>query len=451
MNLALNQSAEPAASTKIPPAQLARNNGDLEYAEAHDRSILVVDDEEAVRTLYATYLGESYSVETAGDAQEALDKLARERFALVLSDIHMPGLGGIELLRKIIERYPDTAVVMISGVNRTQRVIDAIRVGAADYLIKPCELDVLSLCVERALERRVLLRNARRYKKDLEARNQELARQKAELVRLQATILHSEKMASLGLLAAGVAHELNNPAGFVYSNVDVLRGHIAGLKECLEAYDAMPLPSDAVARIAMVKQRVNYAGIMSELDSIIADCYLGAERIRDVVKNLRLFSRLDEAEIKLVDLNEGIESAVRLLSMYYKAGRINLVRDYGELPMINCYAAQLNQVWMNLLVNAAQAIGDKEGEVRVQTRCDGSTVSILVSDTGNGISPENLSKVFDPFFTTKAIGEGTGLGLSISHSVIEQHGGTILVNSVPGGGTIFTITLPVDAEEAKKS
>lgn len=450
MNLASNQSGTPAAST-IPPEQIAHNNGDLEYAEDHDRRILVVDDEEAVRTLYATYLGESYSVKTAGDAREALDQLARERFALVLSDIQMPGLGGIELLRKIIERYPDTAVVMISGVNRTQRVIDAIRVGAADYLIKPCELDVLSLCVERALERRMLLRNARRYKKDLEARNQELARQKAELVRLQATILHSEKMASLGLLAAGVAHELNNPAGFVYSNVDVLRGHVAGLKQCLSAYDAAPLPPDAAADIASLKRRVDYENIMCDLDSIIADCQLGAERIRDVVKNLRLFSRLDEAEIKLVDLNEGIESAVRLLSIYYKAGHINLIRDYGELPMINCYAAQLNQVWMNLLVNAAQAIGDKDGEVRVRTRCDGSTVSILVSDTGHGISSENLSKVFDPFFTTKAIGEGTGLGLSISHSVIQQHGGTILVNNVPGGGTTFTITLPVDAEEAMKS
>ncbi len=450
MNLALTESAAPGAAMNTPPEQVARHHGDLEYAEDHDRRILIVDDDEAVRTLYATYLSETYSVETAGDAQGALEILARERFALVLSDIHMPGLGGIELLRKIIERYADTAVVMISGVNRTQRVIDAIRVGAADYLIKPCELDVLSLCVDRALERRVLLRNARCYKKDLEARNEELARQKAELVRLQATILHSQKMASLGLLAAGVAHELNNPAGFVYSNVDVLRGHVARLKQCLRAYDALSLSPDAAADIASVKQRVDYTNIMDDLDSIIADCHLGAERIRDVVKNLRLFSRLDEAEIKLVDLNEGIESTVRLLSMYYKAGSINLICDYGELPMINCYAAQLNQVWMNLLVNAAQAIGNGKGEVRVKTRCDGSTVSILVSDTGKGIEPEILTRVFDPFFTTKAVGEGTGLGLSISHSIIQQHGGTILVNSIPGGGTNFTITLPVDAEEAMK-
>src|SRR5438309_6140017 len=191
---------------------------DLPYVEAHDRRILIVDDDESVRNLFADYLDESYSCVTAADANDALERLSQEPFALVLSDMQMPGLGGIELLRKIIERYPDTAVIMISGVDRTQRVIDAIRVGAADYLIKPCELDVLALCVERALERRTLLRNARRYKQDLEKRNAELARRKTELERLQAQIVQAEKMASLGQLAAGVAHELNNPAGFIYSN-----------------------------------------------------------------------------------------------------------------------------------------------------------------------------------------------------------------------------------------
>src|SRR3989441_8138319 len=140
-----------------PPAMSAVSqisSSDLPYVEAHDRRILIVDDEESVRNLFADYLDESYSCVTAADAYDALERLSREPFALVLSDIQMPGLGGIELLRKIIERYPDTAVIMISGVDRTQRVIDAIRVGASDYLIKPCELDVLTLCVERALGRR---------------------------------------------------------------------------------------------------------------------------------------------------------------------------------------------------------------------------------------------------------------------------------------------------------
>src|SRR5947209_2711084 len=154
---------------------------DPEYAERHDRRILVVDDEESVRTLFASYLGETYSCETAADAQEALELLSREPFALVITDMQMPGLSGIELLRKITEHYKDTAVIIISGISRTQRVMDAIRVGASDYLTKPCELDVLTISVERALERRMLLRNARRYKQDLEHRNTELAGQKTEM------------------------------------------------------------------------------------------------------------------------------------------------------------------------------------------------------------------------------------------------------------------------------
>ena len=428
---------------------LPNHSLDLEYAEDHDRRILIVDDEEPVRNLFAAYLGETYTCQTAADAQEALEILAREPFALVLTDMQMPGLGGIELLRKIVEHYPETAVIMISGVDRTQRVIDAIRVGASDYLIKPCELDVLAFSIERALERRLLLRNARRYKKDLELRNAELAQQKRELVRLQAQMVQSEKMASLGLLAAGVAHELNNPAGFIYSNVDVLRQYVERLERCLFAYDEINLPNQDAARIAEIKAEIDYDNILGDLGSILSDCHLGAERIRDVVQNLRLFSRLDESEIKQVDLNEGIEATVRLLSRYYKSGRINLEREYGELPLVNCYAAQLNQVWMNLLVNAAQAIEDNDGTVHIRTLSDGKTVSVSVTDSGKGISPENIKRIFDPFFTTKPVGEGTGLGLSISHGIVEQHGGTIAVDNIPGKGTTFTVTLPVDIEETE--
>ena len=159
-----------------------------------------------------------------------------------------------------------------------------------------------------------------------------------------------------------------------------------------------------------------------------------------------MFSRLDEAELKPVDLNEGIEATLRLLSIYYKSGRIRLLRDYGELPQVNCYAAQLNQVWMNLLINAAQAIGEAEGEVRIKTQCEGENVIVSVSDTGTGIEPEHLRNIFNPFFTTKPVGEGTGLGLSISHGVIVRHGGAVVVDSTPARGTTFTITIPVDAK-----
>lgn len=419
---------------------------DLAYAEEHDRRLLIVDDEEKVRSLFAQCLGERYSCETAANAQEALDWLQRAPFALVITDMQMPGIGGVELLRKINELYRDTAVVIVSGVDRTQRVIDAVRMGAYDYVLKPCDLDVLELCVERALERRMLLRNARKYKEDLETRNVELARRKAELERVQAQLVHSEKMASLGQLAAGVAHELNNPAGFVLSNMSALPEYVQRLEKVLSTYDAASLSPADIEVVAAAKREVDYDHILSDLNSIAADSFGGAERIQGIVQNLRLFSRLDEAELKEVDVHEGIESTIRLLSRYYTSPSIALHRIYGNLPRINCYAGQLNQVWLNLLVNAAQAIGEGGGEVSIRTSSQERTVAVSVSDTGSGIAPEHINRIFDPFFTTKPVGEGTGLGLSISHGIIVRHGGSLSVESAVGRGTTFNIVLPVRPE-----
>ena len=359
----------------------------------------------------------------------------------------MPGISGVELLRKIIESYPYTAVIMVSGVDNSQRALDAIRLGAFDYLIKPCDLDVLQITVERALERRQLLLNARQYKIDLEKRNAELARGKADLERLQAQIIHNEKMASLGQLTAGIAHELNNPVGFIYGNLDILNQSIAGLTELLTYFDKAPLPETIASGAMIIKEKIDYRASVEELSLIIEDCRDGAQRIRDIVQNLRTFSRLDEAEFAKTDIHEGIDSTIRILSRYYTADNVTLIRDYGELPPVDAYVGQLNQVWMNLLANAAQAVsaGSSGGEVRVTTRAeaDGESVSVSVQDTGCGISGEHLNRIFDPFFTTKSVGEGTGLGLSISFSIVERHGGKISVQSELNQGTTFTVTLPI--------
>jgi two-component system NtrC family sensor kinase len=254
-------------------------------------------------------------------------------------------------------------------------------------------------------------------------------------------------MASLGQLSAGIAHELNNPAGFVYGNMDLLQGYISELSKIFDAYDKVALPEDAALVVGSVKTQISYDRIMSELNSIISDCREGAQRICDVVKNLRLFSRLDEAELKSIDIHDGIGSTIRLLSSYYSTGHIVLRRDYGELPPVNCYAGQLNQLWMNLLVNAAQAVGE-QGEVTISTRLDGNSVTVAISDTGTGIPEDELSRIFDPFFTTKPVGEGTGLGLSISYGIVERHGGTIAVVSKVGTGTTFTVRIPIRATES---
>ncbi len=409
-----------------------------------DRHILIVDDEDAVCNLFADYLGEKYKCTTAASTDEALIHLAADSYALVISDMTMPGRNGIELLREVVARFPDTVVVMVSGVDRPQRVLDALRLGAFDYLIKPCDLEVLSHSVERALDHRILLRTAKRYKADLERQNAELASRKTELERLQAQIIHSEKMASLGQLAAGVAHELNNPAGFIYGNMDLLKEYVSGMEKLLTVYDEVGVSDSSAHRVEAIKAEIHYESLMEELSSIVADCREGALRIRDVVQNLRLFSRLDEAEVKSVDLHEGIDSTIRILSRFYSSEHIRLIREYSPLPPVNCYAVQLNQVWMNLLANAAQAL-NATGEVRISTLAEGDSALVKISDTGSGIPPELLTKIFDPFFTTKPVGEGTGLGLSISYGIIERHGGAITVESEIDVGTTFTVRIPVEA------
>ena len=405
-------------------------------------SVLIVDDSAVVRRHFAKELSHAYTCVEAESVQSALQILKDRKFELVLTDIMMPGLSGIELLRKIVESYPETTVIVVSGVDRPQRALDAIRLGAFDYLIKPCEADVLRLTVERALERRSLLINAKKYKRDLELRNEELVQGKKQLERLQAQIVQNEKMASLGQLAAGVAHEINNPIGFVYSNLDFLDGCVSDLVRLLEFYDNARLPEADASEAAELKRQIGYEATVADLRSIIADCRDGAERVRDIVQNLRVFSRLDEAEFKRTDIHEGIESTIRIVSRYFSGGNIRLVRDFGELPALDLYSAELNQVWMNLLVNAAQSIRTDEGEVRITTRSDESGVTVAVSDTGNGIEKELLTRIFDPFFTTKPVGEGTGLGLSISFGIVERSGGRITVDTTPGQGTTFTVLLP---------
>ncbi|HYJ89759.1 MAG TPA: ATP-binding protein [Pyrinomonadaceae bacterium] len=436
-----------SVATVERPTSAASRIVDFESAElATTRdNVLIVGHLPKIRSRLASELSSIYNCGEASSTIEAMGRLREETFSVVITETMLQGLSGIELLRLVIRDYPDTAVIVLSEIDRPQRALDAVRLGAFDYLLKPCEPIVLQMTVERAIERRRLLIDARRYKQDLEQRNLELEQGKRELQRLQAQIVHSEKMTSLGQLAAGVAHELNNPVGFVYGNLDLLKERLDGLGRLLHYYDQIPLTPEAAAEVDAIKQKIDYDRSKKEVESMIDDCLEGAVRIRDIVRNLRTFSHLDEAEIKRTDIHEGIDSTLRILSKYFSAENITLVKDYGELPKVEAYPGQLNQVWMNLLVNAAQAIGGARGEVTIQTRAINNMVKISVSDTGPGISPECVDKIFDPFFTTKPVGEGAGLGLSISFGIIERHGGRIDVINWPGEGARFIVLIPINA------
>lgn len=414
------------------------------------QKLLIVDDEITIRTIFADCLSSRYECIEAASVMEAFAQLTKEKFALVISDVMLPGLSGVELLRKVVDCYPETAVIMVSGVNQPHRALDAIRQGAFDYIIKPCDLEVLELTVSRALQHREWMLDARRYKDALEERVTELAAQKAELQRLQAQIVQSEKMASLGQLAAGVAHELNNPAAFIYGNMDLLSQYLGELKELLAAYTAAKLSLEDSETIDGIKAKIDYENMVGDLQTISSDCHEGANRIKDIVQNLRVFTRLDEAEAQQTDVHEGIDATLRLLSRYFGADKITLTRNYGSLPLIDGFPGQLNQVWMNLLVNAAQAFGESAGEVSVTTTFNGEEIEVAISDTGKGISSEHLDRIFDPFFTTKQVGDGMGLGLSICFSIVDRHGGRIEVDSALGSGTKFIVRLPVKGKPQSK-
>jgi signal transduction histidine kinase len=295
----------------------------------------------------------------------------------------------------------------------------------------------------------LMVDNLRKMNKDLNDQLRSLREMKGALdhtqnqLALQEHMMQQEKMASLGRLVAGVAHELNNPISFVYSNAVLLRKSIADLRNLLDFYDSCEgIPEAIRADVGRLKQQIDYDYLVSDITQAIDDCHEGSSRVRDIVLNLKMFSRTNETQSQKADITETIESAVRMLGQFFRPDRVTMHRDYGELPEVECFAGQLSQVWMNLLVNAAQAMNSR-GEIWVTTRLDDDQIVVNIRDNGPGIPEETLIRVFDPFFTTKTVGEGTGLGLSIVHGIIERHSGEISVESKLGFGTVFTVRLPV--------
>jgi two-component system NtrC family sensor kinase len=282
-----------------------------------------------------------------------------------------------------------------------------------------------------------LSRRAFDSQKALKGKIQELEQANNEIRDTQAKLVHTAKMASLGQLVAGVAHELNNPIGFIYSNMTHLREYSQKLIHLIEVAEEDP------KKLESESKKADLAYIEKDLPKLIASCEDGARRTRDIVLGLRNFSRLEEAQIKEVDLHEGLENTLQLLAGELK-NRIKVIKKFERLPKVSCYPSQLNQVFMNVLSNAAQAI-ENEGEIYLSTKKLGKDrVEVSIRDTGKGMNKATLEKIFDPFFTTKGLGSGTGLGLSISYGVVQKHGGDILVTSEPGKGTEFKIILPVE-------
>ncbi len=561
-------------------------------------TVLVVDDSPLIcKTVCQVFEPSGYNVLAAMGGKEALQILADqgERVDVVITDVIMPAIDGVELLGKIHELYPDLPVILMTAYSNIDIVITAIKRRAFDLILKPVDATLLQQAVEKALKQRNLLHLEKNYletlKQTVQAKTRELHLKMTELeearttqvaeheelkilfhkvqdikdewertmdcigdmvllvdpvgkirrcnqaLRLfvgkwymeilgtewkelflnhsitcgtnftsgtelhhlpsgrwfilteypftdrmenktrgtvitlhdttelkitmdalgnaykelqtsQAQVLHSEKMASIGQLAAGVAHEINNPIGFVSSNLGTLGKYLERLtgfmasQERIVEHAATP---EARQELAALRRELKIDRIVPDLDKLISESLDGANRVRKIVKDLNSFSRVDQGNSEVADLVECLESAVTIVwnELKYKA---TLNRNYGNIPPLNCYPQQLNQVFMNLLVNAGHSI-ENQGLITITTWSDNGTANVSIADTGSGIAPEHLTRIFEPFFTTKEAGKGTGLGLSVSYDIIKKHHGDITVESTVGAGTTFTVRLPLENPE----
>ena len=277
-------------------------------------------------------------------------------------------------------------------------------------------------------------------------KSQELQSALETLQRMQSALVQNEKMSAIGQLSAGVAHEINNPIAFVSSNLDILQDYVTDIHGYSEAIDQLLVTQDlSLEKNNSLRADFKIDSIMQDILILVQESKEGINRVTRIIESLRDFSHVDRAEIQPADINEGLEKTLKLVWNEIKY-RAEVEREYGDLPLVSCRIGQINQVFMNLLVNATQII-ETDGLIRIKTTADEDNVYIYISDNGGGIPDEIQERIFQAFFTTKPVGSGTGLGLTISKSIIERHHGELTVESKEGIGTIFRVTLPIQSAE----
>ncbi|HEY9832839.1 MAG TPA: response regulator [Stenomitos sp.] len=457
-------------------------------------NILIVDDTPDNLRLLSSILSEQgYKVRSALHGQMALMGVKASPPDLILLDINMPNMNGYEVCSslKAMEETRQIPVIFISALGEVWDKVKGFRVGGVDYITKPFQLEEVLARIEthltiRNLASQLTEQNAR-LKQEVSERlqaeqaqrekSQQLTEALQQLKQAQAQLVHSEKMSSLGHLVAGIAHEINNPVNFIYGNLIYAARHTQDLLTLMQLYQqSLPNPP---AELRQTIENTDLEFIQSDLPKLMDSMKVGAKRIAEIVDSLRCFSRHNEAEIKEVDIHEGLDSTLMILQHRLRGTSehpaIEVIREYGSLPKVECYARQINQVFMNILSNAIDALvshcmhptvgenqnheGNNRAEpiiplsewtptIVIRTEAlESDGVTIRIADNGPGIGEEVKSKLFDPFFTTKTVGEGTGLGLSISYQIIkEQHGGSLQCYSQLGQGAEFVIQIPLKTE-----
>lgn len=418
--------------------------------------ILSVDDDRFMRTIIRDTLEKNgYIVAEAHNGEEGIKKFLEVCPQLILMDVEMPVMNGFEACKRI-KAYPqgeNTPVLFVTAREDEAFVEQAFGSGADDYIIKPIHKSVLYRRIQRIIDNK-------KAEKVLHEKNKELLAMLEMLKQTQSQLVQREKMAGIGQLAAGVAHEINNPLGFVTSNFTTLDDYVKRLIYLIAAYKnfIQVVPgegeaeiNEAILQLKQLERQKKLDFVMEDVDSLFSETREGLKRVGEIVKALRTFSRVDRTDqYEEYDLNDGLETTLVVARNEIKYVA-EVITDLQKVPLIKTIGSQINQVLLNIIVNAAQAIKSanmaERGQVIIKTFFDQEYVGCSITNSGPVIPDDIQNRIFEPFFTTKAVGEGTGLGLSISYDIIvNQHGGKIFFESTPEAGTTFTILLPIHSK-----
>jgi signal transduction histidine kinase len=425
---------------------------DCHLSPQNEADILIVDDTlDNIRFLSTLLVEQGYNVRKALNGQMALTAVKSLVPDLILLDINMPEMNGYEVCKKLKddEKTRSVPVIFLSALDDVLDKVKAFEIGAVDYITKPFQFEEVLVRIRTQLTICQLQNQLRRQNLDLQSALTNLKKTQAELVQ-------KEKMFGLGQLVAGVAHEINNPISFISGNLNPAREYIQSLLQLIQLYQQeYPQPTPAIQAAI---QDIDLEFVISDLQNLIGSMQTGVDRIRALILALRIFSRLDESKIKLVDLHEGLNSTLLLMQHRLRnegeRREIQVIKNYGELPLVTCYASQMNQVFLNLLHNAIDAVEAKmahsidrsyQPKIWVQTDVsEKNSILIHIKDNGIGIAEELQPHLFEPFFTTKSVGRGAGLGLSTSYQiVVEKHRGNLSFQTIPDEGTEFVIEIPL--------
>ncbi len=406
--------------------------------------ILIAEDETVSRRLLQSFLTQwGHEVVQASDGDEAWRLFERDDFPIVISDWMMPKVDGLELIRRIRaqERTKFVYTILLTGRSDTRDIVVGMEAGADDFVSKPFDYDELRVRLREG-ERTIRLERS-------------LAERNRVLLETQAALVQSEQLAGLGQLAAGMAHEINNPIAYVAGNIGVLRRDVVEALKLLDLFrSTRPQWASTVPRSAEETERmerdIDLDYLRDNVNRLFEQSLAGLRRVSEIVTNLRDFAKLDDAEFEEFDVARAVGATVDVLRHDIAQKSLRIETSFADGPRVVCHGGKLNQVLLNLLRNAVQACGVC-GRIEICSRYEGDSLVLEVRDDGEGIPAENLPRIFEPFFTTKAVGEGRGLGLAVSYGIVRDHGGSISAQSQVGEGSTFRVRLPLSPGSRKNT